>query len=133
MNRSKFFILGLSGLVAPLQLFGQERDALISSDGVAYASIFAGDLSLLLAIVIGIIATSFVLRAAKKMGGGLFGSVLNYIAVGMALVALGTISIFVGNWLSGVWFNVVNTICFATGYIFMVVGANKLLRGIMNN
>ncbi len=132
MNKFRVSILGLLGLMIPLQLFAQERDTLISSDGVAYASIFAGDLSLLLSIVIGIIATSFVLRAAKKMGGGLFGSVLNYIAVGMVLVVLGSVSIFIGNWLSGVWFNVINTICFATGYIFMVIGANKLLRGIMN-
>ena len=133
MNKFRVSILGLLGLMIPLQLFAQERDTLISSDGVAYASIFAGDLSLLLSIVIGIIVTSFVLRAAKKMGGGLFGSVLNYIAVGMVLVVLGSVSIFIGNWLSGVWFNVINTICFATGYIFMVIGANKLLRGIMNN
>ena len=132
MNKFRVSILGLLGLMIPLQLFAQERDTLISSDGVAYASIFAGDLSLLLSIVIGIIATSFVLRAAKKMGGGLFGSVLNYIAVGMVLVVLGSVSIFIGNWLSGVWFNVINTICFATGYIFMVIGANKLLRGIVN-
>lgn len=132
MSKVKFFVFTLAGLISPLSLFAEERDVAISNDGVAYASVFAGDLSLLLSIVIGIIATSFVFRAAKRMGGGLFGSVLNYIAVGMILVVLGTLSIFVSNWFGGVWFTVVNTICFATGYIFMVVGANKLLRGIIN-
>lgn len=133
MSKVKFFVLVLAGLVSPLVLFAEERDIAISNDGVAYASVFAGDLSLLLSIVIGIIATSFVFRAAKKMGGGLFGSVLNYVATGMVMVVLGTLSMFVSNWFGGVWFTVINTICFATGYIFMVIGSNKLLRGIINN
>jgi hypothetical protein len=47
----------------------------ITNDAVAYASLFAGNFSLLLSIVIGIIATGIVFRAAKKMGGGLFGVV----------------------------------------------------------
>lgn len=132
MNKYKVFILGLPILIMPLTLLAQVRDATISNDSVAYASMFAGDLSLLLSIVIGIFATSFVFRAAKKMGGGLFGSVLNYIAVGMILVVLGTVSMFVENWFTDVWFNVVNTVFFATGYIFMVIGANKLLKGIIN-
>ncbi len=66
MSKVKF-IVGLLTL-APLGLSAQGRDAVISSDEVAYASIFAGDFSLLLAVVIGVIATFFVFRAAKKMG-----------------------------------------------------------------
>lgn len=131
MSKAKF-IVGLL-ILTPLGLSAQGRDAVISSDEVAYASIFAGDFSLLLAVVIGVIATFFVFRAAKKMGGGLFGSVLNYIALGMFLVVLGTVSSFTDRWLNVVWFNVINTVCFAAGYIFMVIGANKLLKGIMNS
>lgn len=104
----------------------------ISSDTVAYASIFAGNFSLLLSIVIGIIATSIVFRAAKKMGGGLFGSILNYIGIGMVLVVVGSLSSFLGTWLPGLWVNILNTVCFSLGYIFMVIGANKLLKGIIN-
>ncbi len=117
----------------PVIVFAQNRDVVISSGNeVAYASVFVGDLSLLLSVVIGVIATWFVFRAAKKMGGGLFGSVMDYISLGMLLMVFGTISMFFGNWFSGVWFNVVNTACFALGYIFMVVGSNKLLKGIIN-
>lgn len=134
MSKSKVSALGLLALSAPLGLMAQSRDELVSSsDGIAYASFFAGNLSLLLSIVIGVMATWFVFRAARKMGGGLFGSVMNYIASGMTLVVLGTISMFVEDWFTGVWFNAINTVLFALGYIFMVIGANKLLRGIINN
>jgi ABC-type spermidine/putrescine transport system permease subunit II len=102
MNNLKFFLFSLIGFVLPISLLAQSRDMAISNDEVAYASVFAGDLSLLLSIVIGLIATYFVFRAAKKMGGGLFGSILNYIAIGMVLVVIGTISIFLNNWFSGV-------------------------------
>lgn len=107
-------------------------DNQISNDGFAYASIFAGNFSLLLSIVIGIIATYLVFRVAQKLGGGLFGSVLNYIGVGMLLIVLGTISTLADSWFTGLWFNISSIAFFATGYIFMVVGANKLLRGIMS-
>lgn len=132
MSKFKIFIFGLTVFVGPIVTFAQGRDTLISNDSVAYASVFAGDLSFLLSIVIGVMATSLVFRAAKKMGGGLFGSVLNYIVIGMVFMVLGTISIFFDNWFSDIWLNVVNTISFAFGYIFMVIGANKLLKGIIN-
>ncbi len=133
MNKLKFALLSLSGLVMPLQAFAQDRSAAISNDGFAYATVFTGDFSILLSIVIGIIATYFVFRSAKKMGGGLFGSVLNYIGIGMVLIVLGTISVVLGTWLLlGVWASAINTIFFALGYIFMVIGANKLLKGIIN-
>jgi hypothetical protein len=104
----------------------------IFNDGFGYASIFAGNFSLLLSIIIGIIATVLVFRAARKMGGGLFGSVLNYIGIGMLLIVLGTIATVIDPWFTVFWFSIVSTVFFATGYIFMVVGANKLLRGIMS-
>jgi hypothetical protein len=104
----------------------------IPDDGFAYASVFAGSFSLLLSIIIGIIATFIVFRAAKKLGGGLFGSVLNYIGIGMSLIVLGTIATIVDPWYTGLGFNIVSTVCFAIGYIFTVIGANKLLKGIMN-
>ena len=104
----------------------------LPNDGFAYASIFAGNFSLSLSILIGIIATVLVFRAAKKLGGGLFGSVLNYVGAGMLFIVLGTIFTVVDPWLTTFWFNVVSTVFFAIGYIFMVLGANKLLTGIMN-
>lgn len=105
----------------------------IPDDGYAYASAFTGNFSLLLSIIIGIIATFIVFRAAKKLGGGLFGSVLNYVGIGLSLIVLGTIATVVDPWYTGLGFNVVSTVCFALGYIFTVIGANKLLKGIMSN
>ncbi len=131
MKLLKYFPLVLPAV--PVIALAQIREAAVSSDSVAYASVFAGDFSLLLSIVIGIIATFFVFRAAGKMGGGLFGSVLNYIGTGMVLVVVGTIATIIDTWFTALWYSVINTIFFALGYIFMVVGANKLLKGIMTN
>jgi hypothetical protein len=127
----KFLLLSAVGIFAPIAAFAQNMGT-ISNDDFAYASIFAGNFSLLLSIVIGIIATTLVFRAAKRLGGGLFGLVLNYVGVGMAFVVLGTLFSVVGPWFEGFWFNVISTTFFALGYIFMVIGANKLLKGIIN-
>ncbi len=128
----KFFLLTILGTILPSIASAQQIGESISNDGVAYASVFAGNFSLLLSVVIGIIATFFVFRVAKKLGGGLFGSILNYIGIGMFLVVLGTITTIVDKWVVDFWPNVSSTVFFATGYIFMVIGANKLFKGIMN-
>src|SRR3989339_131835 len=129
INMKKFFLISILGIILPLSALAQEWDTQISNDSIAFASVFAGNFSLLLSIVIGIIATFLVFRAASKLGGGLFGSVLNYIGVGMLLIVLGTISTVVDPWFVGFWFSIISTVFSATGYIFMVIGANKLLRG----
>lgn len=128
----KFFLISIFGIILPIAAVAQEWDTQISNDDIAFASVFAGNFSLLLSIVIGVIANVLVFRAAGKLGGGLFGSVLNYIGVGMLLIILGTISTVVDPWFVGFWFNIISTVFSASGYIFMVIGANKLLRGIMN-
>lgn len=127
----KLLLLGAAAAL-PASALAQGWNAPIANDGFAYASLFAGNFSLLLSIVIGVIATSLVFRAAKKLGGGLFGLVLNYISVGMLFIVLGTLFSVAGPWFEGFWLNVVSMACFALGYIFMVIGANKLLKGIMN-
>lgn len=132
MKNLKFLAAFLLPCLSPLGAIAQSRETAASGDGIIYASVFAGDFSLLLSIVIGIVATFFVFRAASRMGGGLFGTVLNFIAGGMVFVVLGSVSIFLENWFPDAWFGVINTALFATGYILMVVGANKLLKGIMS-
>lgn len=127
----KNFLLISLFLVSPV-IAAAETSMQIPDDGYAYASIFAGNFSLLLSIIIGIIANFIVFRSAKKLGGGLFGSILNYIGIGMSLVVLGTVATVVDPWYTGLGFNIVSTVCFALGYIFTVVGANKLLKGIMS-
>lgn len=133
MSKFKNLILGLLISFSPILTLAQSRDNFISDGGVGYASLFAGNFSLLLSIVIGIIATIYVFRAGSKMGGGLFGLVLNYVGTGMIFIVLGTATMFVDFWFSAIWFNIINTVFFAFGYIFLVVGANKLLKGIMTN
>lgn len=129
----KKFLLLIVTTAYPIAALAQKWDVpLTNNDNITYASIFAGNFSLLLSIVIGIIATTLVFRVAKKFGGGLFGSVLNYIGIGMLLIVLGTISTIVDSWFVGLWFNIASIVFFAIGYIFMVIGANKLLKGIMN-
>lgn len=130
-NIKKIVTLVMITLV-PNVLIAQEWDATLSNDQFAFASLFAGNFSLLLSAVIGIIATSLVFRAGKKMGGGLFGSVLNYIGVGMICMIIGTLSFVFDIWIGGIWLNIINTVFFAFGYIFIVIGGNKLLKGIIN-
>lgn len=101
-------------------------------DTIEFASSFVSGLSLWLAIIIGLVASVLVFRAAHKMGGGLFGSVLNYMGVGMIIVVVGTLSVALSTWLPGAWVTLTHTILFSTGYICMVLGANKLFKGIMS-
>ena len=128
----KFLIINIVGMLTPIAAIAQQLNTQVPDDNYAFASIFAGNFSLLLSIVIGIIATSLVLRAAKKLGGGLFGLVLNYIGIGMFLIVLGTLFSVAGSWFEGFWVNIISTALFAIGYICMVLGANKLLKGIIN-
>ena len=107
-------------------------EVVLEENPIAYASMFAGSFSLWLSIIIGIIATYLVFRAASKMGGGLFGYVLNYIGYGMVLVVIGTLTVVLRPWISDAWVQIIYTVCFALGYIFMVLGANKLLKSIIN-
>lgn len=124
--------LSVIWFILPLTVLAQ-GDLLIPNDGFAYASVFAGNFSLLLSLVIGVIATSIVFRSARKMGGGLFGAVLNYVGLGMSLIVLGTLFTVADPWFSNSGLNVLSTVFFALGYIFTVIGANKLLKGIMSN
>jgi hypothetical protein len=129
----KVLLLSTAMAFLPALAFAQNFDFSASNDDIAYASLFSGNFSLLLSIVIGLIATFLVFRASQKLRGGLFGWVLNYISIGMLFVVLGTISTVMNLWFYGFWLNIISTAFFAMGYIFMVLGANKLLKGIMNN
>ena len=125
-------LVAVSGFIGPVITLAQSWDVPQSQDSYAYASIFAGNFSLLLSILIGAIAVVIVFRAARKLGGGLFGSVLNYIGIGMLLIVLGTMATVMDPLFSGFYLNLVSTVCFAIGYIFTVIGANNLFKGIMN-
>lgn len=127
----KFLIAPI--LLFPAVVFGATLEIPVADDGIVYASMFTGDFSLLLSIVIGIIATVLVFRSAKKMGGGLFGHILNYIGFGTMFIVFGSLTIFLNSWLPELWLRVFSTLFFAFGYIFMVIGANRLLKGLMSS
>ncbi len=139
MNKKHLKYIALLPLFLPSLLFAGSIDSnydapnyYLSEDSIAYASVFVGNFSILLSIVIGAIATGYVFIAARKMGGGLFGQVLYYIGIGMVFVVLGTVSIVLAPWIPASMLRMIHTISFSLGYIFMVLGANKLLRGIMS-
>lgn len=126
-------IFYIVGSVIPVSAFGGGVDESVWDDGFAYASTFAGSFSFLLSMIIGLIAVIYVFRSAGKMGGGLFGTVLKYVGVGMVFAILGTFSIFFSSSVPGFWPGVANTVSFSMAYIFMAIGANKLLKGITKN
>jgi hypothetical protein len=128
----KHLLFSSLGALVPSLALAQKWDAPVENNEIAYASVFAGNFSLLLSIVIGLIATFLVWRAARKLGGGLFGLVLNYVSIGMLLVVLGTSASVLSPWFEDLWIDVVSTACFALGYIFMVVGGRRLFKGIIN-
>lgn len=101
-------------------------------DPIAYYSNFAGSFSSWMGIAIGIIATVLVLRSAGKMGGGLFGKVLNLMGLGMGLVTLGSLSVVAASWVPASFVALSHTVLFSLGFVLMVLGANKMLKGIMS-
>lgn len=131
MKKFLFFVFAIT--IQPALALAQDPDDVFLNDGYAYASVFTGNFSLFLSILIGVVAVVIVFRSAKRLGGGLFGSVLNYVGIGVSFIVLGTLSTVVDPWYVGLGFNIASTACFALGYVFIVIGANKLFKGIMSN
>lgn len=102
-------------------------------DSIEYASVFTGNLSFLLAILVGVAATYFVFRSAHKMGGGLFGLVLKYVGLGMVFIVLGASVVFLKSFFENPWFGLAETTLFVLGFVFLVLGSKKLLKGITFN
>jgi hypothetical protein len=101
-------------------------------DTISYASGFVSQLSTWIGVIIGIIATVLVFRSSGKMGGGLFGSVLNLFGLGMVMMILGTLSVIFSNWIPVAYLEISRMVVFSTGYVLMVLGAQRLLKGIMS-
>lgn len=101
-------------------------------DTISYASDIVSKSSLWIGILIGIIATVLVFRSAGKMGGGLFGGVLHLFGIGMIMIVAGTLSVVFASWIPANFLELTRTVLFSTGYVLMVLGANRLLKGIMS-
>ena len=85
---------------------------------------------LISAVIIAIVATIVVFRNARKMKGGVFGSVLNFFGIGMVAILLGFISDSELSFLPVDDVNVVGNILFIVGYILMAVAAVKMSKAI---
>ena len=103
-------------------IFSTEEIIAVSNTLQAYA--------LISAVLIAIIATVVVFRNAKKMKGGIFGTVLNYFGIGMVAILLGFISGSELSFLPADDLNVVGNILFIIGYILMAIAAVKMSKAI---
>ncbi len=115
---------------------------LVFAEGVWFASltktanegtlVILNSYSLISAILIAIVTSILVAVNARKMKGGVFGTVLNYFSVGMFLVLAGFIAGSVPFWSSdyGGMIKVFHDVFYIIGYILMAVAAHKMFRVI---
>ncbi|MCK5590917.1 MAG: hypothetical protein KAI72_03075 [Candidatus Pacebacteria bacterium] len=103
-------------------IFSTEEITAVSNTLQAYA--------LISAVIIAIVATIVVFRNARKMKGGVFGSVLNFFGIGMVAMLLGFISDSELSFLPVDDVNVVGNILFIVGYILMAIAAVKMSKAI---
>lgn len=89
-------------------------------------AILAPKLSLWSAIVIAVATTIMVFTNAHSMRGGIFGTALNFFAVGMVLILAGFIVVSLDIFNTGGFTEIANNILFILGYITMAVAAHKL-------
>lgn len=117
----KKILLVASFLLTPALLLAASED---------YINIFVSDLapklSLWSAIIVAFAASVMVFVNARSMKGGIFGTVLNYFAVGMILIlgsfVVASLNVFGSEGLA----KTANNILFILGYIIMALAANKL-------
>lgn len=107
---------------AESEIFSTEEIIAVSNTLQAYV--------LISAVLIAIIATVVVFRNAKKMKGGIFGTVLNYFGIGMVAILLGFISSSELSFLPTDDLNVVGNVLFIVGYILMAIAAVKMSKAI---
>jgi hypothetical protein len=130
---NKYFIMSLFAILFPVSVFAQQLEQINLDNNLNYACSFSGSFTFLLSIIIGAIATILVLRSSTKLRGGLFGLVLNYIGIGMFFLVMGSVSFIANNWFYNIWSDLVSMMLFSVGFIFIVLGANKLMKSVMQS
>lgn len=117
----KNILLVASFLFTPVLLFAQADD---------YVNTLVIDLaprlSLWSAIIVAFAASVMVFMNARSMKGGVFGTVLNYFAVGMILILGSFVVVSLNIFGSEGFAKTANNILFILGYIIMALAANKL-------
>lgn len=113
-------------LVAPL-LF---TPALLFAESEGYLNTLVSDLaprlSLWSAIIVAFAASVMVFVNARSMKGGVFGTVLNYFAIGMVFILGSFVVVSLNIFDSPGFAKTANNILFILGYIIMALAANKL-------
>lgn len=117
----KKILLVASLLFIPTLLFAASEDYINT-----LVSDLAPRLSLWSAIIVAFAASVMVFVNARSMKGGIFGTVLNYFAVGMILILgsflVASLNVFGTEGIA----KTANNILFILGYIIMALAANKL-------
>lgn len=104
--------------------------ALLFAESEGYVNTLVSDLaprlSLWSAIIVAFAASVMVFVNAQSMKGGVFGTVLNYFAVGMILILGSFVVVSLNVFGSEGFAKTANNILFILGYIIMALAANKL-------
>lgn len=111
------FAIFMLGLFAAFPTLAQEESA--------GPDTFAGRPTLWVAIIIGFAATIATGVYAYQLQGGVVGSALTFIGIGMFLVVLGFFAVVVA-WADANTQAIVHDILFIIGYVLMLVGALRL-------
>lgn len=117
----KKILLVSSLLFTPTLIFAESPD---------YVNTLVNDLaprlSLWSAIIVAFAASVMVFVNARSMKGGVFGTVLNYFAVGMVFILGSFVVVSLNIFGSEGFAKTANNILFILGYIIMALAANKL-------
>lgn len=89
-------------------------------------------ISLWSAIIVAFVTSVMVWWGGRQMHGGVLGKVLVYFSIGMTLIFLGFVAgtPLVDTLMSALYLQIAHDSLFIVGYIFMGLGASKLLKTI---
>lgn len=118
-------LLFLTALLLPGVAFaGSHSDVSYYSGPILILTFY----SVVSAVTLGIITSVIVIINGRRMKGGVFGSALKYLGIGMFIVLMGTVVSFspalVPQYLQGTLPSILNTI----GYVIMAIAANNILK-----
>ena len=108
---------------------GLTAPTLVYAKGMALDNrTFENSPTLWLATIVGVIACGAVFQNAREMRGGVVGSALLFIGIGMLLMVIGLFLIVVPPWSPDRLILRIHDILFVFGYILMAIGGHRLLH-----
>ena len=119
IRNSSFLFISLIALTPTFFAQAQVRS-------VDAADVLSG-YTLLVALVIGFIASVVTIMYAFQMRGSVLGDILNAFSLGMLLVILGFLSSAI-IWTNAETQKLIHDALFIAGYVFMLVGASRMRK-----